>query len=332
VRATNKFFPDGERISSMFRTDIPIPFSDVYAGGIPAGELKNAINFSAFLNPVVNLKKKGQRVLPKLHPGGLRFAHIDLATSHDYCGIAVCHVGSLDEVRRRKESEETGLSMVKEIVPIIWTDLVLRVITSPGDELQIDDVRSLLYELSQRVGFRFASITFDSWQSVSTIQLMKKRFGEDVVGLLNSHSQKVGRGSHWYALKDAVNEHRIFTYPYAPLESEMLSLERNPNTNIVDHPPGGNNDTVEALAGAVLGVMQNFELGAVDPMQEGVSSRHESFEEKLAKESLTWLLSDKPIVKAKNDDDEWDIDKLRGSEFERGLFKEARGDAKTKRS
>lgn len=233
VRASNKFIVDTSRLPDIIDPEIPIPFNERYLDGLPSSEFPSALKLFKLLNPVSLINKKP---LLKMHPNAFRFAHVDLSAVKDSTGICVCHIGHLDEVRRHKE-EGDGFVQVKEVVPVIYIDLLLRIKPEPGCEVQIDDIRDLFYDLNQKFGMRFLKITFDTWQSISIIQIMKKRFGEDVVGLLQAGSSK--RGSHWYALKDAINEHRLHCYNYPPLMLEILGLEQNPRTQVVDHPRDG---------------------------------------------------------------------------------------------
>jgi hypothetical protein len=327
VRSTNKFILETSRIYSMFDETraglhIPIPFAERYYDGMPAEDFPDNVAVDKFLNPVSHIRKTREALV---HPKAMRFVHVDLATSKDSAGIAIGHVGRLDEVKRRREGS-MGLEQVKEVVPVIYVDLAIRIRPSFGHEVQIDSIRDLLHTLNQEVGFRFAKITFDNFQSFSTIQLLTGRFGEDVVGILPSPSKKPD-APHWWSLRDAINEGRVFCYEYAPLRDEILGLEHNPVTKVIDHPVDGSHDVAEAVAGMIFNVMQNYEVGLAGEMSPGISSRPESLEGRLERESREWLMDDKKKPAKKKDEptfneDEWDIEKLRDSDFARQLERE----------
>lgn len=324
VRATNKFFVDVTKVKAIAEPvvpPIPIPFGDKWMDGMDADVLFQALKYSKFFNPIQNMKKKKPRLIH--HPQALRFAHIDLSTTGDATGFCVGHIAQMKEVKRRVSG---GEEVVKEVLPIIYVDLILRIMPPLGGEILFEDIRTLLFDLHQKVGFRFAKITYDSWQSIGSIQVLRKRFGDDVVGILHSGMRK-GGSNHWWVLREAIYERRVHCYDYPPLLRELSAMEREPVHGIIDHPVGGWDDTAVALAGMVFNVMENFEVGMVDQIQTATPEFATSAEEELEASVGDWLMDDdkrkarkeKQIKADGFDKDEWDLDKMSPEEIEAEL-------------
>ena len=83
-----------------------------------------------------------------------RAAHIDLATSPngDALGLAMGHVDSIVDI----DGEDK---------PYIIIDLLLRMKARSGTEIQLSEIRRLLYELRDERRFRLHVVTYDGFQS-----------------------------------------------------------------------------------------------------------------------------------------------------------------------
>jgi len=316
ARPSNRFFQDVAKINSMINENIPVPFAERYREGTPYEELFEALKYSKFFNPIMNMT--GKKVL-KLHPDAPRYCHVDLGISGDSTGICVLHVGSVEEVRRQLDTGDT----VKEIVPIFYVDLIMEILPPKESQIQIDDIRTLIIDLNQKVGFKFRRITFDSWQSISTIQLLQRRFGEDVVGVL---ATKKRIGGEWWSLRETLYSGRLFCYEYPPLLRQLMLMEYDTATGIIDHPVGGHDDVAISLASAIYSAMTEFDISIADKPQKGIVEVSQSEEEKLYKETVNWLTSDGKTEKRKGKPDEfdesyWDIDHLSLGETEEQLKK-----------
>jgi len=134
------------------------------------------------------------------------FMHVDPAlTSHNYA-LAILH----QEVYLDKESRERKRRIVVDHIKK-WTP-------RPGKEVSITEVENYIIKLCSK--FNMASITFDDWNSASTIQKFRKK------GLPVKRTPY--RGSYkqliYGELRDLVVEKRLHLVPDELLIGEMKSL------------------------------------------------------------------------------------------------------------
>ena len=126
-----------------------------------------------------------------------RTSHIDIGYSDkgDAAGIAVGHV------RELVETEEGYLQ------PYIVIDMMIRFKAPAGGEVQLADLRRVIYLLRDR-GMRIDKVTMDGFQSTDTRQqFMKRRLR---VGYISLDRDKLG----YEDLREAVNKDRIEWPPY----------------------------------------------------------------------------------------------------------------------
>lgn len=205
-----------------------------------------------------NLIRSGWR--PKVNPKARRVIHIDPALSMDSCGFIMGHVSHWEERKRVRVvqvidpvSGEKRLTreVYSENLPIIWIDLILRIVPPPNGEIILADVRQLIFDLSS-IGFRIGLITMDSFQSRDTMQMLAGR-GYRVEELsVDTNIEPYNR------LRLALYEDRILAYTHDVLIRELKGLERNKRKGKVDHPRHGcfTGDTRVAL---LDGTMPSFE-------------------------------------------------------------------------
>jgi intein/homing endonuclease len=104
-----------------------------------------------------------RRWIPLVNPEAPRLVHLDLSKNNDATGVAMGHIERWVEVVRR--DPETGED-VSEQAPIIYIDLMLRVVPPPGKEIILGDVRALIYMLQDH-GFYIYRGTCDLWQCLT---------------------------------------------------------------------------------------------------------------------------------------------------------------------
>jgi len=241
VRSSNRFMTNDDAILEAFSDKtIPLLHDDKYADGVEATELTRPdfLNWWRLFNPPTEKERKaGKRLRPprlKLHHRAPRYAHVDLGTSQDATGVCVVHIGEMKEVQRRHE-DDRSVYVTKEIVPIVYVDLILRILPPMDGEIQIEDVRNLIYDLRDRARFRFHKITYDQYQSKQSQQTLQKRFGEGIVG----HLSVDRTADQYHLLKEVIYEGRLKCYEYKPVIRELQQLMYDPKTGKVDHPPNG---------------------------------------------------------------------------------------------
>lgn len=178
-----------------------------------------------------------------------RVVHIDIAYSAagDALGMAMGHV--------REVTEIDG-----EMKPVIVFDMLLRMRPLPGMQIQLADVRQIVYHLKNDRGFRIKKVTLDGFQSTDTLQqLAKKRFLTEYISVDKDILP-------YHDLREAIYEGRV-EFPrfqsymkHGDLETveiavhELVRLIEKDNGKI-DHPEGGSKDVSDAMAGVVTTLM-----------------------------------------------------------------------------
>jgi len=166
-----------------------------------------------------------------------RYIHVDLAATNQ-AGIAVGHVrGEKTVTRRNMDGGEYQMSM-----PIIAMDLMLAIRAPRGDEIDISEVRSIIYEL-RSYGYRISKISFDQYQSRESMQQLNKS------GMNAEYLSVVSSMEPYNALREAVMDDRWIAYYHDVAYEEIIRLEKSEKDDKVDHPPGGSKDVADAIAG-----------------------------------------------------------------------------------
>lgn len=193
-------------------------------------------------------KVVGSRYAPKINPDATRFAHVDLALNGDAAGIAVTHVAGM-----RHEKRQIRDALYYDIAALeVNVDFVLRIKAASGGEIDISAIREFFLYL-RRNGYRFGKITYDGYQSASSIQDLNKAG-------LKAELQSVDRKTDAYdCLKDMLMEERLHMYHFEPFIDEIGQLQRTIRGKYVkiDHPPDGSKDCADAVAGAVFSAIRD---------------------------------------------------------------------------
>lgn len=189
-----------------------------------------------------------------------RAVHIDLAYSSDgdALGLAMGHVDSFIEI----DGEDK---------PYIVIDLLYRVKARPGYEIQLSDVRKLIYELRDERRFKIRQVTFDGFESTDSVQqLRKKRFLADRLSVDKTTLP-------YEDLRDAIIDGRLEFPPYITFRNigdtnteevavrELMELEDTGKK--IDHPEKGSKDLADAMAGVTTTLMgdRSFHRGVRSP-------------------------------------------------------------------
>lgn len=184
----------------------------------------------------------------RCHDALKRAVHIDLAVSGDgdALGFAMGHVESVKDIDG-------------ELKPYIIFDMLYRVKAAAGQEIMIQDIRHLIYNLRDDRKFKIKTVTMDGFQSTDTLQqLRRRRFHADYLS--------VDRNKNPYEdLREAIYEGRIefppyYTYLHAGADRKISiairELEQLTDTGKkIDHPSDGSKDVTDAMAGVVFTLM-----------------------------------------------------------------------------
>lgn len=200
---------------------------------------------------------------PVLNPHAPRHIHIDPSLRGDCTGFCMGHIGGWRDVKRRADDG----AHYAERAPIIIVDAVLRIVPPVGGEIQLGDLRRLIYQLTEK-GYLVTKVTMDSWQSAEAIQkLQQKGYNAEVLSVDRTMSP-------YEVLKEALYDRRVELYDYPPLIRELRELEHDRVKRKVDHPARGSKDVADALAGIAFSLTEsslNQPLGLIrsTPMFSG---------------------------------------------------------------
>lgn len=174
-----------------------------------------------------------------------RFAHIDLALSKDSAGVSIGHVAGFIDMDRGEHTET---------LPVIQYDLVLEVRPPRGGEIELENIRKLLYLLRDQLGMPIKWVTFDQFQSKDSMQILhNKGF---VVGY-----QSMDIDTFAYDVtKQAFYDGRIRAPAHPKAQREMVTLEIDTKKNVVNHPPQGSKDVSDSMAGVAVGLTMRREI------------------------------------------------------------------------
>jgi len=180
------------------------------------------------------------------NPDALRFAHVDLGVTSDNAGIAIGHVSGFKKIQRTEGHYE--------VMPEITIDGCLAVPPPPSGEINFEKVRDIFYIIRDQLEIPLKWITYDSFQSVDSLQLLRSR------GFVTG-TQSMDKTRYAYDLmKGALYQDRLILPYHEKLRRELASLEDDPETGKVDHPPHGSKDIADAIAGVVYGLTMRREI------------------------------------------------------------------------
>ena len=180
-------------------------------------------------------------IYPKriIRPDEPRFAHVDLGLTGDSAGIAVGWVEGFQEVPR---SDNTF-----ELMPQINFDLILEVKPPRNGEIEFENIRKLFYKLRE-LGMNLKWISFDTFQSVDSMQILRQE------GFTTGPHSMDKTSLPYDVTKTAFYDGRVRAPTHDKALSEIVRLERDPQSGKIDHPPNFSKDCADAVAGVVYGL------------------------------------------------------------------------------
>lgn len=217
----------------------------VNTDSIHAASRKGGIIFG---RDVVDFEETRLKIMPRqfYKPDLPRFVHIDLALSGDSAGICIGTVTGFKE-------EINAITGTTGMMPNIYIDGVLEVKPPKNDEIKFYKIREALYVL-KKMGLNIRWITFDQFQSVDSMQLLKQAGFQ-----VGRQSMDITCAPYDFT-KNALYDGRLNMPEHAKLKRELASLEKDTKKNKIDHPPHSSKDLSDALAGVVYGLTMRREL------------------------------------------------------------------------
>lgn len=192
-----------------------------------------------------------------LSPEIPRWAHIDLGLTGDACGLALGYCAGFTQVERGPN--------VAEVLPVIVIDGILRIRAPVGGQISFARVRRVLASV-MALGIKVRWVTFDTWQSVDSMQELRQRAGVTVAyqSLDRVTADKKGqRIARIYTItRQALYDGRVIAPEHAKCLREFLQLEQDEKTGKVDHRPGGSKDCADAVAAVIGGLSTRRDIWA----------------------------------------------------------------------
>lgn len=208
---------------------------------------------SIFSREEVDFYETKVAAYPKLfvRPELPRFAHIDLAISGDSAGLVIGTVTGFDNLKNLGYGTNED-----EYMPMIHIDGMLEIKPPKGGEIPYWKIRELLVNL-RKLGLNIRWVTFDSFQSTDSIQLLKAQ------GFICGIQSMDVNSKPYDFLKSAVYSGRVAAPKHTRCKRELVSLEKDSKTGKIDHPPSGSKDVSDSLAGVVYGLTNRREIWAM---------------------------------------------------------------------
>ena len=221
-----------------------------------------------------------------------RYMHIDLGYKTDAVGISMCHAPYfVDGVRIHPLAVEASTNK-KDRQPFIYFDFLGRIKANKGEEIILGDVRQIIYDLADR-GFTFNLITYDGFQSVDSIQILRSqgykvarlsidRTSTKVV-IKKERKKEIDNNEEAWGLKRISTDGKILAaydglrialyedrlqIPYHEYwEKEARGAEIDYKKMKVDHKPRGTIDLFQSIAGSAFNLINN-ELEYIEDYDE----------------------------------------------------------------
>lgn len=225
----------------------PFPTETIFAGTRDELQIEQLFK----LDEVTNRTPVGRR--PRINPSAPRFIHVDIGLKNDALGLAVVHLSGIRSVEQLNEAGEPEI----EELPEIYVDLILRVKSHPGAQVDLRKILKFILFLSRQAGYPIESVSFDQFQSSMIMQDLA-RLNFNVVPL------SVDRNDAAYlTLASVVQAEAISYYHHSILLRELRELKRDLQKRRVDHPAlsadgsPGSKDLADSLAGACFNAGKN---------------------------------------------------------------------------
>jgi hypothetical protein len=221
--ATDRIFSDFSKIDRIFIPEMKNLYTFIVANESdrPEDLIWNKVVNTFFINTEKGYKYYYKPYLP-------RVVSIDQSISGDITGIAMSHV----------EMYKTDLGVFE---PIYILDFTIA-IAPMGGRINLDAIKLFVCDLVLKGNIGIVKVTFDQFQSESSIQYIKRVLGEDKVEKL-SVDREMGP---YLSLTQLVNQNRVRVgrniFFKNNLKSLRITKRKKSDTTKIDHTIGDTGD------------------------------------------------------------------------------------------
>jgi hypothetical protein len=229
----NKFFYNIQPLMDGFQLENPVLTEVAECALDTPYDVQDHFDFKRFL-----IKIKGV-YRPLTRPEAKRFLHIDLAKNEDLAGISMMHVGDYS----------AGGS------PVFCQDFVLGLRASLDKPIDYDKIIKFVKWLRD-VGFNICLVTYDSYQSQHSLNILEKE-GFNVKLRSLDILKQTPRGKvqlEYYEFRTLVSENRVRLVKHSLLRRESIELQDTEGKP--DHPENGSKDLIDATVGATSNAIE----------------------------------------------------------------------------
>lgn len=260
-----------------------------------------------------------------------RYIHVDIAYSGDGDALGLGMSCVKGWTKENQEFEDGSFKEIK--MPVVETDLGMRIKAPPGDKIPLNKVRKLILDLKNIYKFNIVLCTFDHRAMSEDSMQILTRAGIKCDYLSLDKDPGIYRG---YA--DLVKEQRWVCHRNEYLHFELVNLEDDTVTNKIDHPEEipeiefledgstrevvlkGSKDISDGVVGSTHNAIKNCETPPDVEMMKELLDRSTT---KPAQETdKFWFLDKKYPTKEEKESNKKEVDRKQAITF-KDIFKKA---------
>lgn len=210
---TSKLFPSEKFVNDCYDDEKidPVTVKTIEIGLDSQEDLINYIDFSKIRNP-------------KSSP---RFIHVDISYSGDgdCLGLGMSGISKWIII----QSQNADGTIVPKQVPVIETDLAMRIKGKSGDQIPLFQIRRLVLALRDK-GYNIEFSSDLNLLSADTRQLLER------AGIKTEYLSLDKSPEPYYTFRSLVFEHRWICHRHEFLHFELINLEDDRTAGKIDHP------------------------------------------------------------------------------------------------
>jgi len=184
------------------------------------------------------------------YPRAGRFVHVDLARNGDCAAITSLAIPFY--FYRHLPHVDNNRETVTLKLPFVFVDFHCRIKAPKLDEIAFEKVRQFIVWLRDSMGYNIVRVSYDSWQSIHSMQLLKEN-GFEVETISVDKTDEP-----YMELHNAFVERRLMKPPFTAIDVELRDLEHDITAakGSVDHPRNSSKDVADSLAGAYANALE----------------------------------------------------------------------------